>query len=133
MKLKTLCSLFIIAVLALCPLVVHAVDSEVIADQPVEVVIVDTVSDNQVKLKSVSVSNERITSEDATGFKAVILGLIGDYETTVTDYTYQSGTSGYYSHSINVERDWSWILSCCGFFLMVYCVMRVIGGLLCSR
>lgn len=132
MKIKVLFSILICACLSFIPFVVHASDPEVISDSPVEVVIIDDVRDNQVQLKSVSVSNERITAEDATGFKAIMLSLIGDYETTVTDYTYQSGSSGYYSHSINVERDWSWILSCCGFFLVVYCVLRTIGGLLCN-
>lgn len=132
MNIKFLLSLLICACLSFMPFVVYAADPEVISDSPVEVVIIDDVRDNQVQLKSVSVSNERITAEDATGFKAIMLSLIGDYETTVTDYTYQSGSSGYYSHSINVERDWSWILSCCGFFLVVYCVLRTIGGLICK-
>lgn len=132
MTVKHFLSFFIVACISLVPIFVHAADPEVISEQPVEVVIVDNISDNQVRLKSVSVSNERITASDATGFKAVMLSLIGDYETTVTDYTYQSGTSGYYSHSINVERDWSWILSCSGFFLVVFCVFRIIGGLICK-
>lgn len=132
MKIKAIFSILICACLSFIPLVVHGADPEVISDSPVEVVIIDDIRDNQVQLKSVSVSNEKITAEDTTGFKAIMLSLIGDYETTVTDYTYQSGTSGYYSHSINVERDWSWILSCCGFFLVVYCVLRTIGGLICK-
>lgn len=132
MNIKFLFSLLICACLSFVPFVVHAADPEVISDSPVEIVIIDDVRDNQVLLKSVSVSNEKITAEDATGFKAIMLSLIGDYETTVTDYTYQSGSSGYYSHSINVERDWSWIMSCCGFFLVVYCVLRTVGGLICK-
>lgn len=130
---KRISALLICACISLVPLFVHASDDVgIISDTPVEVVIVDDVRDNQVRLKSVSVSNEKVTAEDSTGFKAVMLSLIGDYETVVTDYTYQSGTSGYYSHSINVERDWSWILSCCGFFLVVYCVLRTVGALICK-
>lgn len=74
----------------------------------------------------------RISPSDTSGFKAVLLSILGDYETTITDYTYQSGGSGYYSHSINIERDWTWICSCGVFALLLYCTFRTIGGI-CSR
>lgn len=73
----------------------------------------------------------RVSASDTSGFKSVMLSLIGDYETVITDYTYQSGSSGYYSHSISIERDWSWICSACIFALVVFCTFRIIGGLLC--
>lgn len=82
------------------------------------------------ELVSVEKSMMRVSASDSTGFKAVVLGLIGDYETVITDYTYQSGSTGYYSHSINIERDWSWICSACIFALVIFCVFRVIGVLL---
>lgn len=83
-------------------------------------------------LVDVSVSKQAISASNTNGFKAVILQLLGDYETTVTDYTYQSGSSGYYSHSINIERDWSWICSCGIFAILLYCTFRTIGGI-CAR
>lgn len=86
-------------------------------------------ADDDLILRSVNVSNEKVTASDANGFKAVMLSLIGDYETVITDYTYQSGTSGYYSHSISIERDWSWIWSCVCFIVVIYCFFRMIGGL----
>lgn len=85
------------------------------------------------ELVSVEKSLMRVSASDATGFKAVMLSLLGDYETVVTDYTYQSGSSGYYSHSINIERDWSWICSACIFGLVIFCVFRFIGGLFSHR
>lgn len=84
------------------------------------------------ELVSVTSSQQRISASDATGFKAVLLGLIGDYETTITDYEYRTGSSGYTSHSINIERDWSWLCSCGVFSLLLYCTFRTIGGI-CAR
>lgn len=88
----------------------------------------DWLSESEIRS---TVSVDRISASDSTGFKSVMLSLIGDYETVVTDYTYQSGGSGYLSHSINVERDWSWIMSCAMFMLVVFCVFRLVGGFLC--
>lgn len=85
------------------------------------------------ELVSVEKSLMRVSASDATGFKAVMLSLLGDYETVITDYTYQSGSSGYYSHSINIERDWSWICSAAIFGLVIFCVFRFIGGLFSHR
>lgn len=82
------------------------------------------------ELVSAETKSQRVTAADATGLKAVMLSLIGDYETTITDYTYQSGSSGYYTHSINIERDWSWICSCGVFAIVLYCTFKAIGGFL---
>lgn len=71
-----------------------------------------------------------VTPSDSNGLKAIILSLIGDYETVVTDYTYQS-SNGYYSHSIQIEQDWSWIISACIFALVIYCTIRGIVALAC--
>lgn len=84
------------------------------------------------ELVSVSMESQRISASDATGFKAVILTILGDYETTVTDYEYRAGSSSYTSHSINIERDWAWISSCCIFGLLLWCTFRAIGGI-CAR
>ena len=75
----------------------------------------------------------KISANDSTGFKRVMLSIIGDYETTITDYKYQSGSSGYYSHSINIERDWSWICSICLFGVMVFCCIRAVVAILCRK
>lgn len=79
------------------------------------------------ELVNVEKTIQTVRPQDANGFKAVMLSLIGNYETVITDYTYQSGSSGYYSHSIQIERDWSWICSAAVFALVVFCVFRCIG------
>lgn len=80
---------------------------------------------NDLQLEAVNLSVQRVSANDSTGFKRIMLQLLGDYETVVTDYTYNNGS--YTSHSISIERDWSWICSCCVFGLVVYCVFRLIG------
>ena len=69
----------------------------------------------------------RISASDTSGFHAVILGLLGDYNPIVKDYTYTS-TQGYTSHSIDIQPDWSWICSAAIFALIIFCLFRLIGG-----
>lgn len=72
---------------------------------------------------------QRVSASNSNGFKAVLLNLLGDYETVITDYTYQS-SNGYTSHSIQIERDWSWICSAAVLGVVLFCVFKLIGGLL---
>lgn len=134
MNIKLLFSLLIVACIGLLPSFVYASDnstsSAIYLDGPLKVTL-EPSSDDLI-LKSVETSNAKISASDTNGLKALMLSLIGDYETTVTDYTYQSGTSGYYTHSINVERDWAWIMSCALFIVVIYCVFRAVGGILCN-
>lgn len=97
-----------------------------------EVVAIDPV-DMSVTLQSVSVSTERISASDANGFKAVLLGLIGDYETIITDYEYRNNQNTYTTHSIDITPDYSWIWSTVIFGLVVYCFFKMVGGFLCNR
>lgn len=77
-------------------------------------------------------TRQTVQPSDANGFKAVLLTILGDYETVVTDYTYQNN-SNYYSHSIEIEQDYAWICSAAMLSLIVYCTFRIIGGMLCKR
>lgn len=88
-------------------------------------------NDDDLRLIEVKSTTKSVTANDSNGLKAVILGMIGDYETVITDYTYQSGASGYYSHSISIERDYAWIWSCVLFIVAVFCTFKIIGGLIC--
>ena len=83
--------------------------------------------------EEVSVSTLRISSSDTSGFHAVILGLLGDYNPIVKDYTYTS-QQGYTSHSIDIQPDWSWICSAAIFLVIIFSLFRLIGGLFsCKR
>lgn len=88
--------------------------------------------DDSYQLMSTSVSTERISASDANGFKAVLLGLLGDYETVITDYEYRNAT-GNVQHSIDVSPDYSWICGCGVFAIVIWCFFRLVGGFLCNR
>lgn len=95
----------------------------------------DTIQQVEVlepELVNVTSTLQTITAADTSGFKAVMLSILGDYETVVTDYEYRNNNNTYYSHSITIERDWAWICSCGVFALLLYCTYRAIGGI-CSR
>lgn len=77
-------------------------------------------------------TRQTVTPSDANGFKQVLLTIIGDYETVVTDYTYQN-SSNYYSHSIEIEQDYAWICSAAMLGLITFCTFKIIGGLLCKQ
>lgn len=74
----------------------------------------------------------KVSASNSTGFKRIILQLLGDYETVVTDHTYQS-YNGYTQHSIDVQPDYSWIASAAIFALVLYCALRFIGGIFSGR
>lgn len=81
-------------------------------------------------LEKVEITSKTVSANDANGLKAVLLSMIGDYETVITDYTYNNGT--YQSHSISIERDYAWIWSAILLVVVMYCVFRGIGGIICK-
>lgn len=90
-------------------------------------------SSDDMILQSVDVySVSPITSDSTTGLKSVILGLIGSYDTIVTDYTYNSN-SGYIQHTIEVQPDYVWMGSFFLLCLILYCLFRLGGAMIGSR
>lgn len=92
----------------------------------------DLVEVIEPRLVEATQTKQTVAPSDANGFKAVLLTILGDYETVVTDYTYQNN-SNYYSHSIEIEQDYAWICSATMLGLIVFCTFRIIGGMLCKR
>lgn len=94
----------------------------------------NTVTDRgEEVLISVEESVTRITAQDTSGFKSIILSLIGPYEMLTKDYTYQNSQTSYYSHSISTESDYAWLTSAGIFIIIVYCFLRILGGVICGR
>lgn len=90
-------------------------------------------SDDDMILQSVDVySVSPITSDGTTGLKSVILGLIGSYDTIVTDYTYNSN-NGYVQHTIQVQPDYVWMGSFLLLCLILYCLFRLGGAMIGGR
>ena len=81
-------------------------------------------------LQSVEVySVSPITPESTSGLKSVLISLIGNYDTIVTDYTYQSSNQ-YTQHSIDVQPDYVWFGSFLMLCLIIYCIFRLGGALI---
>lgn len=91
-------------------------------DEPVHVIL----DNEEYQLKSVNTEVMVKSPSNTTGLKSVVLSVIGDYETTVTDYTYQS-YSGSTQHSINVEPDYAWICTAAIFLVCLYSMFRLYG------
>lgn len=111
-------------VLSFVPVAFADTDSAI--QEPMEVKIVN---DDPV-LVDVNVTKNVMRASNSTGLKSVILDMIGDYETVVTDYTYNNGS--YTSHSISIERDYAWIMSCTLLIVVMFCTFRIIGGIICK-
>lgn len=75
----------------------------------------------------------RVSASDSNGLKSVLLSIIGDYETVITDYEYRNNNNTYTTHSISIERDWAWICSCAVFGGVIWCVFRGVVAILCRN
>lgn len=71
-----------------------------------------------------------VTPSDTSGFKAVLVGLLGNYDTIVTVHQYQSSTSGYNSYVTDVQPDFVWLTGAALLLLLIYCLFRLGGALI---
>lgn len=83
------------------------------------------------EVETVSTDVLRISAQDTSGFHAVILGLLGDYNpiAVTTSYQYPSGQTYQTRYQVDVEADWSWICTAAIFVVIIFCLFRLIGGL----
>lgn len=86
-----------------------------------------------VEVVDVSATAYTVRPSDTNGLTSVVLGLIGDYNPIVTDYTYRNNNSSYETHSITVTPDWPWIISAAIFSLVLFCCLKVLGGVICLK
>lgn len=71
-----------------------------------------------------------LTPSNTSGFKSVLLGLLGNYDTIVTVHQYQTSSSGYTSYVTDVQPDYVWIAGAALLLLMIYCLFRLGGALI---
>lgn len=76
-------------------------------------------------------SKAPVTSADSTGLKAILLSLIGDYDPIIVEYQYSSG-NGYTSYLREVQIDYTWLSAAVVFALVLYCVLKAGGSLICK-
>lgn len=84
----------------------------------------DTITDINI-LTSVA----PVTPSDTSGFKAVLLGLLGNYDPVIVEYQYQS-SQGYNNYLREVQPDYVWLCSFALLALMIFCIFRLGGALL---
>lgn len=75
--------------------------------------------------------NTPITS--STGLKGVLLDLFGPYMPTITQLQYRQGSNQYYTYVNDISLDYPWLCSAAIFAIVLYCVFRLGGSLLCKR
>lgn len=80
-------------------------------------------ADNGISLMSVN----PVSSSDTSGLKAALLGILGDYDAIIVEYT-----NGNYT-SREVTPDYVWICSFCLLALFIYCLFRLLGGWLIRK
>lgn len=71
-----------------------------------------------------------VTPSNTSGFKSVLVGLLGNYDTIVTIHQYQSSSSGYYSYVTDVQPDFVWLTGAALLLLLIYCLFRLGGALI---
>lgn len=83
------------------------------------------------EVETISTDVLRISAQDTSGFHAVVLGLLGDYNpiAVTTSYQYPSGQTYQTRYQVDVEPDWSWICTAAIFVVIIFCLFRLIGGL----
>lgn len=74
-----------------------------------------------------------VTAEDATGLKAVLLSFIGSYDAVVVEYEYQNTNTSNVSYLREVQPDYVWLCSCALLVVMIFCLFRLGGSLLCRK
>lgn len=73
-----------------------------------------------------------VTSSDATGLKAVMLSLIGDYDAIVIEHEYENN-NGYTSYVREIQLDYPWLCSCAIFLVVLFCILRGGFSVLCKK
>lgn len=73
-----------------------------------------------------------ITSSDATGLKAVLLEFLGDWDSIVVEHAYES-SNGYTNYVREIQLDYPWLCSAGILAIMIFCLFRLGGAVLCRK
>lgn len=91
---------------------------------------------NSASLIDISVSplynlDSGVTTIPPGSLKSVLNSIIGPYSPVVVQYQYTNGTNTQYLREI--LPDYQWMISVAVFSLVLYCVFRLWGAILCKR
>lgn len=102
-------------------------DSEVDNDATVTPVSIDGPGVTITNISLVSVAP--VTPSSTSGFKAALLGLLGNYDPVIVEYQYSSG-NGYTNYLREIQPDYVWLCSAALLALVIYCLFKLGGGLI---
>lgn len=69
---------------------------------------------------------------NSTGLKGIMLSLLGPYDPPITQFRYQSNTSTNYTYVNDIQPDYAWMCSAAIFAIVLFCVFRLGGALVCK-
>lgn len=87
------------------------------------------------ELENVTVSTfamDPVTAADASGLKAILLDLLGDYDAVQVEWAYENN-NGYTSYTREIQPDYPWLCSAAIFAIVLYCLIRMGVAMLCKR
>lgn len=73
--------------------------------------------------------NTPVTS--STGLKGILLDLFGPYMPTITQLQYRQGSNQYYTYVNDISPDYPWLCAAAIFALVLFCLFKLGGALLC--
>lgn len=72
-----------------------------------------------------------VTPSNSNGLVKVIVSLIGDYDPVVVEHIYTT-SNGYTQKTIEIQPDYTWLVSAGIFALVLYCIFRMWGSFFCN-
>lgn len=78
-------------------------------------------------------NNAPVTASGANGLKKILLQMFGDYVPIVVQYQYKNNNNSYYTYVVDITPDYIWWASAIIFFLIIFCLFRIGGAILCKR
>lgn len=73
-----------------------------------------------------------VTPADTSGLKAVLLEFLGDWDSIVIEHAYQS-SQGYTNYVREIQLDYPWLCSAALLVVMIFCLFRLGGSILCRK
>lgn len=74
-----------------------------------------------------------ITPSNTDGLKSVLLSLLGNYDPIIVEYRYMNSNNTTYSYLREAQPDYVWMASFILVALMIFCLFRLGGAVLCRR
>lgn len=73
-----------------------------------------------------------ITPSNSNGLKAILLDILGDYSAIQVEMRY-TNTNGTYNYVREIQPDYVWMASALLFIVMIWCVFKLGGAILCKK